>query len=519
MSGAHVAFRGAGDGAFEAEADYVVVGSGAGGGAAAVTLARGGASVCVVEAGAWRDPQDYPSSAFGMMRDLMEDFGSQVTMGRALWPIVQARAVGGTTVVNSAICVRTPGDVFARWEKETGVTGLEAKVLAAQDLLERELSVEEVPESARGRSNTLARQAGDALGWSDSHYMRRYVKGCEGSGQCLQGCTRLKKQSLNLTYLPEVRARGGTVVSCAPVDRVVFEGSRAVGVRGRFVHPLAREQGASFQVRARRAVVVVASVTHSAVLLMRSGLEHPALGHGFRSHPGTGVFGVYDEPVDMNVGATQGWASIAFRESPGLKLETLAIPPELVASRLSGGGRQLMERLSRYRHLAMWCHAVRAESVGRITPSFFGGKPVVRYTLDRADMERFRKGMVLLAQQHFAAGAKSIIPGVAGLPYELGPDDVRLLAEGPVDPRRYIAILSHLFGGCTMGTDAAKSVTDARGRVHGVEGLVVADASVIPSNLGVNPQHTIMALAMTFAQALLEDARPAAVASPATAAA
>ncbi len=43
-----------------------------------------------------------------------------------------------------------------------------------------------------------------------------------------------------------------------------------------------------------------------------------------------------------------------------------------------------------------------------------------------------------------------------------------------------------------MGKDPETSVTDARGRVHGVEGLVVADASVIPTNLGVNPQHTIM---------------------------
>jgi choline dehydrogenase-like flavoprotein len=214
------------------------------------------------------------------------------------------------------------------------------------------------------------------------------------------------------------------------------------------------------------------------------------------------VFGVYDQPVDQNIGATQGWASIAFRQSPGLKLETLAIPPEMVASRLPGGGTELMERLKEMRHLAMWCLAVRAETKGRITKSLFG-KPVVHYTLDRADMERFRFGLVALAKQHFAAGAKEIIPGVSGLPYKLTADQIPLLEAAPLDPRKYIAILSHLFGGCPMGTDAANSVVDSRGRVHGVEGLVVADASVIPTNLGVNPQHTIMALAATFSRALL----------------
>lgn len=497
----HLPYRERGDD-LELEADYVVVGSGAGGAAAAVTLARGGAEVAIVEAGAWRDPDDYPSSTYGAMRDLFDDWGSQLARGRALWPIVQARTVGGTTVINSAICVRTPGDIFAQWERERGITGLARRVWGHQDTLERELSVHEVPAEARGNSNRLAMLGADRHGY-DSHWIRRYVKGCEGTGQCLQGCKKLKKQSTNLNYVPEVIARGGHVVSSAPVKRVAFEGRRAVGVRGRFEHPKTKARGADFFVRAREAVVIAASVTHSPAILERSGVRSPALGKYFRAHPGTGVFGIYDEPVDTNTGATQGWASTAFREEPGLKLETLSIPFEMVASRLSGGGRRLMERLSEYRHLCMWCHAVRAESVGTVHDGLFD-KPVIKYGLNKQDMLRFREGMKLLARTHFAAGATKILPGIQGMPYELTADQVGLLDDAPLDPRAYIAILSHLFGGCTMGDDPKDAVTDGSGRVHGYEGLVVADASVIPSNLGVNPQHTIMALAMAFAEDLLD---------------
>lgn len=502
MTGQHVSYRGKDDASFDAEFDFVVVGSGAGGATAAVTLARGGARVALVEAGAWRDPAHYPHSVYGSMKDIMDDWGARVTMGRALWPVVQARTMGGTTVVNSAICVRTPDDIFAQWETEHGIGDLRARVLAAQERIERELSVEEVPQRSLGRSNQLAILGADKLGFPESHVMRRYVKGCQGTGQCLQGCRAGRKQSTNVTYVPETMARGGVVLSSAPAERVLFEGDRAVGVTGRFVHPSTKKAGTRFTVRARKAVVVAASVTHSPVLLMRSGVRLPALGKYFRAHPGTGVFGCYDDFVDMNTGATQGWASTGFRTDPGLKLETLAIPLELVASRLAGGGRELMSRLGEYRHLAMWCHAVRAESTGSVSASLFGN-PVVKYTLDAADMLRFRQGMHLVAKQHVAAGAKAVLPGIAGMPFKLMANEIDQLADAPLDPRAYVAILSHLFGGCVMGKNPQTSVVDGLGRVHGLRGLIVADASVIPTNLGVNPQHTIMGLAATFAEALL----------------
>lgn len=504
-SARHTAFQPRGN-EIVVDADYVVVGSGAGGAAAAVTLARGGATVIVVEAGPWRDPHDYAHSTYGALRDMIDEWGEMITRGRALWPVVQARVVGGTTVINSAICVRTPADILDQWQRDFGVGGgassaFSARLWAWQDRLEDELSVAETEPHALGRSNELA-LAGDAAAGFDGHLIRRYAKGCVGSGQCLQGCRSLRKQSTNLNYIPEVLERGGGVLSCAPVDRIQFEGTRAVGVTGRFRHPQTREIGAAFTARARRGVFVAASVTGSPALLRKSGLKQRAVGANFRAHPGTGVFGLYDEPVDMNRGVTQGWASTKFRHDGGIKLESLAIPMEMAISRFAGGGRALMERIARYRHVAMWVHALRARSAGRVDVGF-NGRPVVRYSLDEADMRQFRGGMLRVAQMHFAAGAREVVPGIHGLPFSLGPDQLDLIANASLDPRAYVAVLSHLFGGCVMGADPATSVCDAQGRVHGRTGLYIADASIIPDNIGVNPQHTIMALAMETATTAL----------------
>ncbi|HVY49423.1 MAG TPA: GMC oxidoreductase, partial [Minicystis sp.] len=320
-------------------------------------------------------------------------------------------------------------------------------------------------------------------------------------GQCLQGCKRGRKQSTNVNYVPEVLARGGHVLSCAPVERVLFEGTRAASVTGRLRDPVTRREGARFVVRARRAVLLAASATRTPLLLDASGVRSKALGTLFRAHPGTGVFGVYDHPVDQNVGATQGWASMAFRDDPGMKLETLAIPPEMVAGRLPGAGHLLVQRFRAYRHVAMWVAAVRAESAGTVKRGLFG-RTVVRYELDRADMAKLRAGLATVARMHFAAGARAVVPGIYGLPYELGPDDVGKMDEAPLDPRAYIAILSHLFGGAPMSRDPRRGVVDGDGKVHGAEGLYVVDASAIPTTIGVNPQHTIMGLASAWAERL-----------------
>jgi choline dehydrogenase-like flavoprotein len=454
------------------------------------------------------------------MAELMPDWGARVALGDGLMPIVQARVVGGGTVINSAIMVRTPGDVLRDWRDRLGLGQVfdEAAVGAAQDAIEAELAVGPTPVGPRfGGNNALLL---DALGRRglEAHPTARNVAGCVGSAGCLQGCKTAAKRSTNLQWLPEVIARGGVVVSCAQAERIELRAGRAVGVRARWIDPDTRRRGARLRVQPRRGVIVAASPTATPALLARSGVRLPALGRGFRAHPGAALVGVYDAPVGLWSGATQGTASTHLRGgvggdlgpdagAVGVKLESLALPLELLAGRTAGAGVALMQRLRGVDRQAVWIAAVRAEAEGTCRPGPFGGT-VVRYNPTARDREALRRGLRLLAELHVEAGARAVRPGIAGWPDELAPDQLGLMADAPLTNRQITWVLSHLFGGAAMGADPRASVVGPDLAVRGVANLHVACGAALPTTLGVNPQHTIMAVARILADRLANQAPP-----------
>lgn len=484
-------------------ADYVIIGSGAGGGAAARVLAASGASVVVLEEGPYF-PRGHPSpSVREALPALFRNQGRFAAFGHATTPILQGCAVGGTTLVNSAIVWRLPEHVLAAWHREFGLAeALRPNELdAAFTTLEEELSVRPVVEGVTSNAQDLLLKQGAERAGIAGRFIHRNEKGCQGSARCVFGCPNGAKQSTAINSLRRAVEDGAQVFAHARVDRILFEGRRAVGVAGT-VGGRGPSAGRSFKLTARKAVVVAASAIQSPNLLRRSGVRHPALGERFMSHPGTPVMGVYPQVVNMWRGASQGYEALGLRDSLGVKVESLNVPPEVVASRLPGAGAKLAGWLEKLPHLTTWSIAVKAEARGRVRPSWlFGDK--VTYDLTRSDVDRVRQGMKRIAEMHFLAGAKEVVTGVHGMPEVLtSPDQLSAYDSAPVDARAYTLLATHLFGGCCAGADPATSVVDPELKVREREGLYVMDASVFPSNTGVNPQHSIMAVASVAARRL-----------------
>jgi choline dehydrogenase-like flavoprotein len=491
--------------------DFVVVGSGAAGSVAAHTLAKAGWSVAIVEEGPWVKTRSFKEDVLGTFRTMLRDSGTQVVRGRVFMPMLQGKCVGGSTLVNSAIAWRTPEDVIDEWRSQFGLGDLVTmKALEPHfDALERDLNAHEVMDEVLGENNRLFVETAEDRGIHATR-MRRYERGCKGSGQCLTGCPSAAKQGMSVSYVPWALATGRARIFCScRVERVELRGGRAVGVRAR---GQGRGAARAVTLRARYGVVVAASTVQTPNLLRRSGLRARAIGQHFQAHPGMGAGGLFDRPIRMDFGATQGAESIAFRATERIKLETIGMPPELAAARIPYLGADLAQRLATFSNVGIWVANIRMKAEGTVDTSI-DGRDRVTFTPTPEDMVAVRKALTTIVHLLLDAGAREVWPGVYGAPSSVtSREQVKLVEESSLDPRGYSFVATHLFGAARMGPDARTSAVGLDFATHEARALYVVDSSIFPTNLGVNPQHSIMALSRLAATRLAADASRSAAA-------
>lgn len=483
-------------------ADVVIVGTGAAGATVARVLTDAGLDVVLVEEGEPPPATGFARDAYTALKSYWRDVGFQVATGRTIIPVIQGRAVGGTTVINGAIMHRMPEAIRAAWQGAGAIDERlgEAPLERAFAQLEAELSIAPTPADVLGGNNALMAAGVAGIG-ATGNVIARNVSGCRGSGRCAQGCPTGRKQSMHVTYIPRAVRAGARVYASCLVERAEVRGGRAVGVIGRFRRPLSGEQGPRLRVTARRAVVLAASAIQTPLLLAASGVTAPLVGARLQAHPGTSVIGLFESAVDPWFGATQGYESMHFWHER-MKFEAVGAPFEVNATRLPGFGAAYMRRLANYGHIAQWGVQVRAEAHGSVRRGLFG-RTRIRYDLTRADVGRFKVGVRRLIEMMFAAGAREVWPGVHGLPTRLtSPDQARRLDDLPADPRSFHFMTAHVFGTAAMHSDPRHGVVGPDGQTHAVRSLYVMDSSLFPTNLGVNPQLSISAVAWCLAARL-----------------
>jgi choline dehydrogenase-like flavoprotein len=498
------------DGPIHEQADVVVVGSGPCGAVAAYELAAAGHDVILLEEGPPFTVRDLELDGNLSMTRTMREGGLRMTRG-TIMPTMQAIALGGGSLVNSAICVRPPDSVFDRWATLFDLERTDRAHLDPHyDAISEFLGIAPTPDAVQGQRNLLFRDACNAMGLS-SEPIERNVKGCRGSGECFTGCRSRAKQSMDVSYIPAALRAGARVLTSVQVQQIRHSGRRVTGVSGQVIAPFSGGSGRGRSHRFRidaKAVVLAAGCTATPVLLKHSdNLANASgqVGENLQFHPGAAIAGIFPERVDPQFGATQGYQSLAFLEE-GFKLETLWAPPPLLSMRFPSFGPELQGHFAEIPQMAVWDAIVSANrSRGRVKARWRSLDPVLNWKIDPQDAAIIRRSLHVIAQLFFAAGARKILPGVQGIADVMtNADEARILDSEAVQPENLVIGGNHVFCTTRMHGDPTRGVVDEDGRCHDLENLYIADTGIFPQCPSVNPMLTGMALARRQALVLAE---------------
>jgi len=489
--------------------DVAIIGSGAGGGTVAAELAplvADGLRVIVFEQGPRLRDDEFDGGELTMAPALYEDSGGFLTADGTM-TLAFGRVYGGSTVVYTGTSLIAPERVIRSWR----VPGLVASDLAERSTkYMRQNNVHMLPPEEINDNNRLFVEGCRAVGYEAEQFPIN-VRGCLGSSLCNLGCPNAAKQGTHRVQLPAAEKQGVEVVTRAEVLRIdqrrlrVRVTEKPPGGKG---EPSAWAPG-EYDVEARVIIAAGGSIGTSA-LLLRSGLASrlPRLGHGFTCHPAFILVAEHAQPITNWVGHPKSFF-LDRAEEEGFVLETCMYFPFTTAKNLTGLGTEhaaMMQAFDRLQMiLVLACDKAVEENRIEVDRA---GRPVVHYTFTPGVVDSLAAATRAAARIFFGAGAVRVHAPAA---------DPHILTRGEIDrideritaehfrPGTTSVSAAHLMGGCGMGGSAASSVCDAWGRVHGIPWLRVADSSLFPDSLEINPYLTVMALADRAAEAVRRD--------------
>jgi choline dehydrogenase-like flavoprotein len=476
------------------QADVAVVGSGAGGAAVAAELSRAGMKVVVLEEGRSFAPADLVSKPSWAFRHLYANRGVMLARGKVLVPLAAGRAVGGSTFVNSAICFRAPDRVLQEWERDFGSHWTPQRMAPLFEEIEKALDVQKIgPEVARNNSLVFKRGA-EKLG-HQGDFISRNAPGCVGCGVCQLGCPIGGKGSVDKNLLPTAIEHGADVYSEVRVRDLRVENGAVRGVTAEILDADDQRTGL-VEVEAPR-VFLCAGAFGTPQILQRNKLcgGSGELGQNLHVHPGQATAAVFDEEIRYWDGVTQGY----FVHLEDAILETFTGTPELFWAALPLG----QMNLRKLKHAATAGCMIRDRSQGSVKWQGEGRLPEITYELAESDRALFVTGARELSRIYFAAGAHTVYPLMNPMMEPARSlDEALLQLPDDLPAQRLNPYGSHPQSTCRMSADAKRGVCKPSGETHEVQNLFVADGSIFPNAVGVNPQITILAMATGIARDL-----------------
>ncbi len=468
------------------DCEVLIVGSGAGGATTASVLAEAGIDVLVVEEGPWVEQGSVVPFSLEQMDRQYRSGGVTVALGRPSIAYTEGRCAGGGTEINSGLYRRPSEETLDRWRSGWAITDFtDDEFFATCDEVEAALSVQTVPGRHTPASERL-RLGAERLRW-DHDEIPRWMSYPE-DGDARAG----RRESMTRTYLPRAFAAGARMLCEHRVDRLVGDDGRSF--RAEVTAPDGSPVTIDYQ-----AVIVCAGAIQTPALLQRSG-HRGLVGRRLAVHPTVKLAARFGDTVnvtdDVPVHQVKEFA-------PDLSFGGSASQPGLVALALTDHWQLMRDHVTAWDEIAVYYAAITSEGRGRVQALAGLRDPLVTYRLTRRDRSLLGQGLARLALVMLEAGATHVFPSVRDAPI------VRHRADLAELTARFTATAAsvmtvHLCSTVPMGENRSIAAADSLGRLHGTDNVYVNDASLLPDAPGVNPQASVMAVALRNSRRFVE---------------
>jgi len=546
--------------------DYIVIGSGFGGGVAAARLAEKGKDVLVLERGGLYPPGGFPRTPLQMSRNFWDPsndlYGLFDLWSFRSFEAVVASGVGGGSLIYANVLRRkepdsydhgwpreiTPADLeehYERVERELG--GTLYPYLADDNQTQQFPYVRNTPKASRFRDAAVKAN----LGWEPANLAVRFSgkdepvgqpfdtpgdnmhgaprSTCRLCGECDVGCNSGSKNTIDLTYLSG-RKLAGKVVHLCEAKWIWPEGA-SDGRDGWWVKAVRyppprrsrhyRGDGPKGQVQylKTKRLVLSAGTLGTTYLLLRNRANLPLLstelGHrfsgngdflGFLTHGDNTIESSRAPVITGMVVGQEGDHGHAAHRTILLQDGGAPVLADWLGEAIS---LSMVRRLSRVALALVRAHLIGApgtrvsaklnQALGPVPLSH--AFPVLGMGYDiPGGVMRLRDGELAIDWEN--AYSKPAFKAIQKIAQEMADAMNARFIKGPSSLLSRMVTV-HPLGGCPMGQEN-NGVVDCYGRVRGYQNLFIADGSVLPGPLGVNPSLTIAALASRFSDEWLK---------------
>ena len=517
------------------ETDVVIVGSGCGGGVCAKNLAESGQRVIVADKAYHWPPEYLPMTEKDSGIHLFANGGIESADDGSI-AVIAGQAWGGGGTINWSASLQTQAFVRKEWADKGLNFFTSSKFQESLDRVCQRMGVS-CEHVEHNKNNGVLLEGARQLGYSHKVVPQNTGGNKHYCGYCTLGCGSAEKQGPVVSFLPDAHRAGAQFMEGFEVDKVLFanvDGKKtATGVKGRW---MSRDSHGGINGNDRitreitintKRVIVSAGTLQSPLLLLRSGLTNPQIGKNLYLHPVTVAGAVFDDspPINPREGGILTAVVDEFQNldghGHGVKLECLTMLPSWVLPfQPWTGGLEYKMQCAKFSNMLSHIALVRDRYPGRVYPDPVDGKCRIAYTPSTFDKKHALEGILALARILYVQGAKEIFTVQSGVPHFIRPEKqdestgindaefqswLALVRKHGVDPTGTGWGSAHQMGTCRMATTAKAGVVDPKGKVWGVDGLYIADASVFPSASGVNPMVTNMAISDWISRGVVKE--------------